>query len=89
VGSDPPDRFRDRPDGDRKHHEVRPIEGRRRILERLLDAPQRYRLRAVSRVMINAPELMCQAAATAGKSQAAADQAEADDRDPAEEREPS
>jgi hypothetical protein len=89
VRSDRLDRSRDGSDRDREDHKVGPINGRRGILEDPLHAPQRFRLRAVIRVMVNASDLACQAASTTGKPQAAADQAKADDRDAAKERDAS
>jgi hypothetical protein len=83
---DPLDRSRDLANRDGEHYEVGPVDRAHGILERLLHTPQRDRLRAVIRVVIGPSNLYCQAASATGKSHAAADQAEADDRNPLKER---
>jgi hypothetical protein len=76
---DPLDRHRDLPNRDGEHYEVGPVDGHRRIFERLPHAPQRYRLRAVIRIVIGASDLFCQATGATGKPHASADQAETND----------
>jgi hypothetical protein len=83
---DPLDHPRDLPNRDGEHYEVGPVDGRRRIFERLPHAPQRYRLRAVIRIVIGPSDLFCQATGATGKPHASADQAEADDRNTLKER---
>jgi len=83
---DPLDHPRDLPNRDGEHYEVGPVNRHRAILEGLLYAPQRYRLRAVTRIVIGPSNLYCQAASATRKSHASADQAEADDRNTLKER---
>jgi hypothetical protein len=76
---DPLDHPRDLPNRDGEHYEVGPVDGRRRIFERLPHAPQRYRLRAVTRIVIGPSNLYCQAASATGEPHASADQTETND----------
>jgi hypothetical protein len=76
---DPLDHPRDLPNRDGEHYEVGPGDGRRRIFERLPHAPQRYRLRAVTPIVIGPSDLFCQATSATGKPHATADQAETND----------